>query len=88
MGSGDGDRVVGSSDGPCVKTVGRKVGELVGQAEPRSWLPVVIFQPNVTLLERACTCVGKSEQSWLLRISKYDVILVSLPSSVGMAPVS
>ena len=48
MGSGDGGRVVGSSDGPCVKTVGRKVGELVGQAEPRSWLPVVIFQPNPT----------------------------------------
>ena len=38
-------------------------GSVSQQGVPKS-LPVVTCQPELTLLERACTCVGTSSQSW------------------------
>ena len=45
------------SDGSAVGSAGQV------QGEPRSSLPVATCQPVVTLLERAWTQVGTSEQS-------------------------
>ena len=64
VGSGEGAGVVGRGEGGSEITVGSAVGEGVGQGEPRSSLPVVTCQLEVTWLERAWTSVGTSEQSW------------------------
>lgn len=74
VGSGEGAGVVGSGDGGGETAVGSDVGEGVGQGEPRSSLPVVTCQSVVTPLERACTCVGTSSQSWFEKNSKLVVI--------------
>ena len=86
-GTAVGGDVDGNSVGPAVRVVGTALGTAVGACVGHTVpidVPVVTAHPLVTLLERACTSVGTSEQNWFDASWKYDVILVRLPSWVGM----